>query len=219
MNITIRKIIRILIYLAYYLIILYLLVPGVFIDLILLTIIALDVIVFSVDALLRPLRERGEVDTPTKIMGLLFLFHPFVMALFFYDNVFITSVYIVVLNSNLVAYIGIGLFILAAAILFSSRVQLGRFGDGRVDIKDQHELLTDGIYKHIRHPLYSGGLLGKIATGLAFRSYLATFLMLIVYFLVFRSRIEIEERTLTAEFGGAYTSYVERTKRLLPYIY
>jgi protein-S-isoprenylcysteine O-methyltransferase Ste14 len=198
---------------------LYLLTPGVFVDLILLTIIILDMVVFSVDAFIRPVRERGNLDSPTKIMGLLFLIHPLVLAFFFYDNLFITSVYIIVLNSNLVAFLGIGLYIVAAAILFTSRVQLGRFGDGRVDIKDQHELLTDGIYKHIRHPLYSGGLLGKIATGLVFRSYFATFLMFIVYFLVFKSRMEIEERTLTAEFGGAYTSYVERTKRLIPFVY
>jgi protein-S-isoprenylcysteine O-methyltransferase Ste14 len=176
-------------------------------------------IVFSVDAVIRPVRKRGEVDRPTKIMGLLFLIHPFVLILFFVDNVFITSVYFGVLNTQLVTYIGFGIFFVAAAILFVSRIQLGRYGDGRIDIKDDHELLTEGLYKHIRHPLYSGGILGKLATGLAFRSYIVTILMLVVYFLVFRSRMEIEERTLTAEFGGAYTLYVERTKRLIPFIY
>ena len=210
---------RVIVYLTYYFICLSFIAPGIFSDVLFVLVIAIDMIVFSVDALIRPARERGDVDTPTKIMGLLFLIHPLVIAFFFFDNVYITSVYIGMLNITLVTYIGIGLFVVAAAILFVSRIQLGRYGDGRVDIKDQHELMTDGIYKHIRHPLYSGGLLGKLATGLAFRSYIATFLMLIVYFLVFRSRMEIEERTLTAEFGGAYTSYVERTKRLIPYIY
>ena len=85
----------------YYLICLFFIAPGVFTDVLFASIIVLDMIVFSVDAFIRPVRERGEVDTPTKIMGLLFLIHPFVITLFFFDNVLITAVYIVVLKSNL----------------------------------------------------------------------------------------------------------------------
>ena len=215
----IRKAVGVLFYLAYYYFCLLVLAPTIFNDLLLVSIILLDMLIFSVDALISPVEERGEVDRPTAIIALLFLLHPVVVTVFFYENMFLIVGVLVALNSTLISYLGVVLYILAAIILVTSRLKLGRFSTGKLAIQEQHELLTDGIYTYIRHPLYSGVLLGKLGMGLVFRSYFATFLILIVYFLVFRNRMEIEERILADEFGGAYTSYIERTKRIIPYIY
>lgn len=219
MKSIIRKVVGVLFYLAYYSICLFILVPSIFNDLIFVVIIALDMVVFSADALIRPVTDREEVDRPTAIMALLFILHPLIVTLFFYENVLLIAEYLVLLNSTLVAYMGIALYIVGTIIMLTSRVQLGRFGSGTLAIQERHELQTDRIYRYIRHPLYSGGLLGKLGMGIAFRSYIITFLVLVAYFVVFRNRMEIEEQILTSEFGEAYQSYVEQTKRLIPFLY
>ncbi len=123
------------------------------------------------------------------------------------------------LDTPLVSYIGIIAYIIGGILVIWSRIQLGRYGDGTTSIKKDHQLLTSGIYNHIRHPLYLGGMLGRVGIGLSFRSYLGAILFTLVYFILFRKRMEIEEKSLESEFGDEYEEYMKRTKRLLPYIY
>ena len=111
------------------------------------------------------------------------------------------------------------IFFIGAGITLTSRVQLGRYGDGTTALKDGHSLLTKGFYKYIRHPLYSGALLGRVGIGLTFRSYLGLILFSGVYLIVFGRRMDIEEDSLTTEFGDDYLEYMKRTKRLFPYLY
>ena len=115
--------------------------------------------------------------------------------------------------------IGIVLYLMGAGITLTSRTQLGRYGDGTTAIKGDHQLLTNGFYRYIRHPLYSGAFLGRIGIGLAFRSFIGMIVFSAIYLGVFLKRMDIEEESLKAEFGDAYEDYMRRTKRLFPYLY
>jgi protein-S-isoprenylcysteine O-methyltransferase Ste14 len=114
-----------------------------------------------------------------------------------------------------------GILLLAGGgvITLVGRHQLGSYGTGTITIEDQHQLITTGLYARIRHPIYLGGLVGSLGAGLAFRSALVTVLSLIIFFLVFRHRMEAEEKLLEKEFGQDYVLYKKRTNRLIPGLY
>jgi len=85
-----------------------------------------------------------------------------------------------------------------------------------VTIKVDHKLIESGPYSYVRHPIYSGVLLGLIGTafvGGQWRS-LAAFLLILMF--IFKARRE--ERMLTAELGGTYQDYKNRTGMLIPRI-
>lgn len=208
-----------LIYLIYYNICLLLLASGIYLNMITLTIITLDQIVALADVMIRPATPREDMDTTTRLVGLLFLLHPFFLSILFYENLFLTPILLPALDTPVISYIGIIVYFVGAIVVLRSRTQLGRYGDGIPGLKEDHHLLTEGIYDYIRHPLYSGGMLGRIGLGLSFRGYLGAIVFVLVYFIIFRKRMEIEEQSLISEFGEEYEEYMRRTKRLFPYIY
>ncbi len=214
-----RKIVRIIIFLFYFNLCLWILANGIYFEVFTLTLVVLDQILYIADTLIRPATPREDVDSTTKMIVLLFLLHPFFLILLFYENLLLTNIFLSFLNGPIISIVGIIVYLIGAGITLASRVQLGRYGDGTTALKDGHSLLTKGFYKYIRHPLYSGALIGRIGIGLTFRSYLGLILLTAVYFVVFRKRMDIEEDSLATEFGEEYMEYMNQTKRLIPYIY
>lgn len=82
--------------------------------------------------------------------------------------------------------------------------------------KSGHELVTEGPYRWIRHPLYTGGL--AFVLSLVLVSANALLLVLEVAFLLFLFGVVIprEEAHLIGRFGERYRAYQQRTGRLLP---
>ncbi len=84
-------------------------------------------------------------------------------------------------------------------------------------IKD-HQLLRDGIYKHIRHPLYLGEILRNLGIAVLVSSFYGVLIIgLSSFFLLIR--IEIEEKMLISAFGKYYKEYKKKTAKLVPYLY
>lgn len=118
-------------------------------------------------------------------------------------------------NSPGVRYAGIFLVWLGVAGAIWARYHLGEFWSARVTIKIGHRVIESGPYSYIRHPIYSGVLLGLVGTALAggqWRQVGAFFLVLIVFF--FKARRE--EKMLTARLGTEYEEYKSRTGMLIP---
>ena len=95
---------------------------------------------------------------------------------------------------------------------------LGRRFSGLVALQPDHELVTDGPYRWVRHPSYLGGMLGMLGWALVFRSsvgVVATVLGLIPL----ADRIDTEETLLASRFGARYEDYRRRTWRLVPGLY
>jgi protein-S-isoprenylcysteine O-methyltransferase Ste14 len=88
----------------------------------------------------------------------------------------------------------------------------------RVKGVKSHELVTDGVYSRIRHPLYLGEItrnMGIILYTMSLRGLI--FILLGTYFLL--KRIQIEEKTLLEHLDGEYNDYMKKTKKLIPFIY
>jgi protein-S-isoprenylcysteine O-methyltransferase Ste14 len=84
-------------------------------------------------------------------------------------------------------------------------------------VKHKQTLVTYGIYRFIRHPLYSGIALLLIGAELLMQSYLV--IPYLFLFLGANQQAKWEEQLLIKHFGDQYRDYMKRTKRLLPFIW
>ncbi len=97
-----------------------------------------------------------------------------------------------------------------------ARIYLGRNWGMPMSQKDKPELVTSGPYRYVRHPIYSGILLGMLGTGIATSLY--WFIGLAVVGAYFIYSATVEERLMSASFPQAYPAYRARTKMLVPFL-
>ncbi len=114
----------------------------------------------------------------------------------------------------------IGLAALCAGIALrrAARHGLGDEYSFWLRIRDEHRLVTTGVYRHIRHPAYAGDLLFHSGLALALFSPRGFALMLLLA-PCYLFRIRLEERMLVEKFGPAYADYMRTSKRLAPFLY
>jgi protein-S-isoprenylcysteine O-methyltransferase Ste14 len=74
-------------------------------------------------------------------------------------------------------------------------------------------LVTTGLYRRMRHPLYTGGLLLIWLAPLMTVNLLIVFMWLTVYLVV---GAKLEERRLSQTFGEAYRQYKQRVPMFIP---
>ncbi len=89
---------------------------------------------------------------------------------------------------------------------------------GAVAIKEDHELVTTGLYSHVRHPIYTGILCMTFGTALSFGSMSACIGFLAVAAAMVL-KLSAEEKILAVHFSEEYPSYTRRTKALLPFVW
>ncbi len=114
--------------------------------------------------------------------------------------------------------VGISLILSAIMVNQIAVRTLGKFFD-RLIIKEEHQLITTGIYSHLRHPIYSSYLLLFTGYCILLHSLFSLVILAIVCSIWFGNRIMLEETMLTQEFGESYQQYARQTKRLIPLIY
>jgi protein-S-isoprenylcysteine O-methyltransferase len=114
---------------------------------------------------------------------------------------------------------GCAMFVVGLALRWYSIWYLGRFFTVNVAIHSRHEVIDTGPYSRIRHPSYAGALLAFLGLALSLDNWLSLALIVLPVAMAFRRRIRIEERALSNALGRPYTSYMQRTKRLVPGVY
>jgi protein-S-isoprenylcysteine O-methyltransferase Ste14 len=118
---------------------------------------------------------------------------------------------------TLLRAIGSVIFFLGLVTAVFARLQLG---DNWVDVEDRqvlpgHALVTVGIYKYVRHPIYAGDFLLLLGLELALNSWLVLGVLLLIP-VIARQAID-EEVTLSRVFPG-YDEYCRHTKRFIPFL-
>jgi protein-S-isoprenylcysteine O-methyltransferase Ste14 len=111
---------------------------------------------------------------------------------------------------------GTAVFAGAVLTLWRSHADLGRNWSATLRILGQHSLVTSGIYRHIRHPMYTAHLLWAIAQGLLLSNWLAGWTFLVLSVPLYIVRIPKEEQMMLDHFGEEYRAYQSRTGRLIP---
>ena len=110
------------------------------------------------------------------------------------------------------------LFVIGLTTMIVGQLTLQRNYSGLVLIRKDHRLITHGVYRFIRNPIYLGAII--VFTSLPIYAdsrygMLAMFLMLPLFLM----RIKLEEELLTQYFGREYEVYYEQTKRLIPFLF
>jgi protein-S-isoprenylcysteine O-methyltransferase Ste14 len=110
------------------------------------------------------------------------------------------------------------LFIIVGGMLaLAGLVSLGRNLAAVPHPKDDANLVEYGAYKIVRHPIYSGIILGAFGWALLMNSFLTLFLAAIL-FLFFDIKSRREEKWLAAKFKD-YPAYQQRVRKLVPFVY
>ena len=115
------------------------------------------------------------------------------------------------LLATCVLWLGIGLRLAAMRTL-------GSYFKFVVVIQPGHRVVQNGIYRYLRHPAYTGGLLILLAYGILFGHWVSFAFMTLSFAGIIR-RIFIEEEALQQSLGEEYREYMKRTWRLIPGIW
>ena len=118
-------------------------------------------------------------------------------------------------HTTLVYSIGLALAVLGAALAIFSRALLGRNWSATVQLKKDHELITRGPYRLVRHPIYTGLLVLFLGNAVMVGDWRGLLAVAIV-FASFWRKLRLEEAWLTTHFGEPYLLYQARTKALIP---
>ena len=113
-----------------------------------------------------------------------------------------------------------GLQLMAVGALGAGLLQTGLWSflglkqlAGRREIGEDDQLVVSGLYRWVRHPLYTAGLVFLWATPVMTRNLLSLYAGLSIYLIV---GAMFEERKLLATFGEAYALYRAKTPMLIP---
>ena len=117
------------------------------------------------------------------------------------------------------AWASTGLALTIAGIAFAvwARLWIGRNWSGRVTVKEGHELIQNGPYAMVRHPIYSGFLLAILGTAIV-HGELRSLLALPLAALGWTFKLRMEESFMTQQFGSVYLDYKRRVKALVPFV-
>jgi len=109
---------------------------------------------------------------------------------------------------------------LGFAVSMSARVTIGaNWAHGaEYQIKKDHELVTAGIYRYIRHPIYAGLFASLIGAEIVAGSIVAGVFLVGLSFIAL-VQAKKEEAILIQKFGAQYREYMARTKRFIPYVW
>jgi len=114
--------------------------------------------------------------------------------------------------------LGLAMCVVGLSVAIAGAVTLKRFYSSSLVIRKDHELVTRGLYRFVRHPIYLGALTVIFGVPVYAASPLGALILAALIPLVL-NRIRMEERLLEEEFGEAHRRYREKTKKLIPFVY
>jgi protein-S-isoprenylcysteine O-methyltransferase Ste14 len=101
-------------------------------------------------------------------------------------------------------------------LFYRSHADLGTNWSVTLELRQEHRLITDGVYRAIRHPMYSALTLYSVGQALLIPNWVAGFSNVIALAVLLALRLSAEEKMMAEQFGDQYAAYSARTKRLVP---
>ena len=113
-----------------------------------------------------------------------------------------------------------GAAIMAASLwlFWRSHVDLGQNWSVSLEVRERHQLVTHGVYRLIRHPMYASIWLWAFAQGMLLQNWFAGWSAVPAFAAMYFLRIPREEQLMCESFGNSYHEYMRRTGRLFPRI-
>ena len=108
--------------------------------------------------------------------------------------------------------------VLGLCFTWWGRIHLGRFWSNSITHKEDHQIIDTGPYGLVRHPIYTGQIIGLLASGIAIATWTAM-LGVILISLGEWQKARMEERFLSVELGAeAYGTYCRRVPMIVPFL-
>lgn len=123
------------------------------------------------------------------------------------------------ISSSSILLIGVILNIGGLIIRYISIRSLGRFFTATVSIKHNQELIRSGLYKHIRHPSYTGAFISILSLSLVLNSFVGFISSLLLLTMAYYYRIKREESELEKYFVDEYPQYKKDTWKMIPFVW
>lgn len=100
-----------------------------------------------------------------------------------------------------------------------SHADLGTNWSITLELREQHQLITRGVYRWSRHPMYMALLVYSVGLALVLPNWVAGPSYLLAMLVVIAARLRPEERMLREEFGERFDAYAKSTRCLIPGIW
>ena len=113
-------------------------------------------------------------------------------------------------------WVGAAILTISLWVLWRTHAALGRYWSDSVQLRHGHQLITSGIYRRIRHPMYTSGWLLGIAQALLLWNWVVAVAGLGSFALLYFIRVRREEQMMLDRFGEAYRDYMNKTGRIVP---
>lgn len=157
--------------------------------------------------------ERRVNTRETVLLSLLFL------AMFFLPLFYSTTNWLDFADYSLpgwAGWLGVVLILFALLVFWRAHADLGLNWSPSLEIRIEHKLITNGIYAHIRHPMYASQWIWVIAQPLLLQNWIAGFANLLVFILFYLLRVSAEEKMMLDRFGNEYREYMNKTGAVFP---
>jgi len=118
--------------------------------------------------------------------------------------VLVYSIFLPIKLGTVWLYTGIPIFILSVVIYVATVINIA---NTPVD-----KLVTSGVYRFTRHPIYFSGFLMYLGIGIACASWVVI-LCALLWMALFYIVVPAEEHFLLDKYGDAYREYINRTPR------
>ncbi|MEM7108559.1 MAG: protein-S-isoprenylcysteine O-methyltransferase [Bacteroidota bacterium] len=111
---------------------------------------------------------------------------------------------------------GVLFIVLFVWLFYRSHKDLGQNWSVSLEIRDEHTLVSSGVYRKIRHPMYTAIWCWVIGQSLLLHNYIAGLSGILTFGLMYLLRVGPEEQMMEKTFGEQYKVYKTKTGRLLP---
>ena len=115
-------------------------------------------------------------------------------------------------------WVGIALILAGSFLRRHCWRMLGSDFTGDVEVRAEQRVVERGAYRWVRHPSYTAGLMMMAGIGLVFGNWLSFLLIVLSSGAGYAYRVHVEEAALVGTLGDSYRSYMQRTKRFIPYL-
>ena len=104
-------------------------------------------------------------------------------------------------------------------LFYRSHADLGTNWSVTLELRQDHRLVSQGVYRAIRHPMYSALILYSVGQALVIPNWVAGFSNVIALAVLLALRLRREEKMMAEQFGDEYAAYSARTKRFIPSVW
>jgi protein-S-isoprenylcysteine O-methyltransferase Ste14 len=113
-------------------------------------------------------------------------------------------------------WVGLVLLLAFLWLFWRSHTDLGRNWSPGLEVREGHTLVTGGVYRRIRHPMYAAIWLAALAQPMLIHNWVGGPLVLAAFAFMCVTRLPREEAMMRQQFGDEYDRYAARTHRLVP---